>query len=88
MPPMIDRRDGVCLALQLEENEFYLIASGCMVSMFSTDPQKPNVDILSLEEGNFREGTWHMFRRLNGDEAASMRYDRPTLLKIKLFAYA
>lgn len=25
--------------------------------------------------------------RLNGDEVASMWYDRPTLLKIRLFAY-
>ena len=28
-----------------------------------------------------------MRRRLNGDEVASMRYDKPVLLKIKLFAY-
>lgn len=30
---------------------------------------------------------WHMTRRLNGDEVASMRYEKPTLLKIKLFSY-
>ena len=85
--PMIERQDGVCLALQQEENEFYLIANGCLIAMFSTDPQKPNVDILSLEEGEFRNGKWYMRRRLNGDEAASLRFEKPTLLKVKLFSY-
>jgi len=83
----LNRQDAVCLALQQTENEFYLIANGCMVAMFSTDRQKPNVDILCLEEGEFRNGAWHMHRRLNGDEAASMRYDKPTLLRLKLVAY-
>lgn len=88
MPPLIERKDGVCLALQWNTDEFYLIASGCMVSMYSTNPKKPNVDIALLEEGEFIDGVWHMYRRLNGDEAASMRYDKPVLLKIKLIAYS
>lgn len=88
MPPIIERKDGVCLALQVHKNEFYIIAYGCMIGMFSTNPEEPNVDILSLEEGEFRNGVWHMYRRLNGDEAASMRYDKPTLLKIKLVSYS
>lgn len=87
-PPMTERKDGVCLALQQEDDEFYLIANGCGITFFSTEEQKPNVDILSLEEGEYKDGKWHMYRRLNGDEAASMRYDTPTLLKVKLFAYA
>ena len=85
--PLITRKDGVCLALKVAEDEFYLIANGCMVAAFSLNPEKPNVDVLSLEEGEIREGKWHTRRRLNGDEAASMRYDKPALLKIKLFAY-
>ncbi len=85
--PLISRRDGVCLALQTAEDEFYLIANGCMIAPFSTDPQKPHVDMLCLEEGEFRDGVWHMIRRLNGDEAALMKYDKPTLLKIQLFSY-
>ena len=85
--PFLPRQDGVCLALQNEEDEFFLIANGCMIAPFSTDRNKPNVDILSLEEGEFRDGKWISGRRLNGDEAADMRYDKPTLLKIRLFAY-
>lgn len=85
--PMITRKDGVCLILKEAEDEFYLIANGCMIVPFSTGSDKPNIDILSLEEGEIREGKWHTRRRLNGDEVATMRYNSPTLLKIKLFAY-
>lgn len=51
------------------------------------NPEKPHVDILSLEEGEIQDEKWHAKRRLNGDEVASMRYNAPVLLKIKLFAY-
>ena len=84
---MITRKDGVCLILRETEDKFYLIANGCMIVPFSTDSDKPNIDILLLEEGEIKEGKWHARRRLNGDEVASMRYNSPTLLKIKLFAY-
>ena len=85
--PLITRKDGVCLALQESEDTFYLIANGCMLVPISTDQSKPNVDILALEEGYFKDGEWVMTRRLNGDESASMKYDEPTLLKIRLFNY-
>lgn len=87
MTSVIERPDGVCLILQNKKDEFYMVANGCMVSMHSMNSKKPNVDIASLEEGEFVNGIWHMYRRLNGDEAASMRFDTPTLLKIKLISY-
>ena len=86
-PPMVQRTDGVCLALQVAEDEFYVIANGCMLVPFSMDTQNPHLDILSLEEGDFENGEWHAQRRLNGDEVAAQRYNKPSLLKIKLFAY-
>lgn len=58
-----------------------------MVVPLSVNPEKTNVDILCLEEGEIREGRWRVRRRLNGDEAVSMWYDRPTLLRIKFFSY-
>lgn len=85
--PMMARKDGVCLALQLKEDEFCLLANACFLAMSSTDSRKPNVDILALEEGEFRDGQWHRHRRLNGDEAMAMRFEKPTLLKVKLLAY-
>lgn len=85
--PLLTRKDGVCLVLKKTADEFYMIANGCAVFPFSAIPTKPNVDILSLEEGRFEQENWTMTRRLNGDEVAIMRYEKPTLLKIKLFGY-
>ena len=85
--PFIPRKDGVCLALQTTENEFYILCNACSPVVLSTDPAKPNVDFLLLEEGRFENGQWHTTCRLNGDEAAKMMYNCPTLLRMKLFAY-
>ena len=85
--PFIPRKDGVCLALQTVENEFYVLCNGCALAALSTDLAKPYVDFLSLEEGRFENGQWHTTCRLNGDEVAKMMYNHPTLLRMKLFAY-
>lgn len=85
--PFIPRKDGVCMALQTAENEFFVLCNACSPVVLSTDPAKPNVDFLSLEEGRFVDGQWHTTCRLNGDEVAKMMYNRPTLLRMKLFAY-
>lgn len=84
---MLSRKDGVCLALEVGKGEFYLMANACHISILSNDPAKPHVDLLQLEDGEFVDGKWQMFRRLNGDEAASLHYDKPTLLRLKVFAY-
>lgn len=86
-PRFTDRR-GVCLILKETEDTFYLMVHAAGVTFFSTDSEKPYVDILALEEGYFQDGVWTAGRRLNGDEATSLLYQEPTLLKIKLFAYA
>lgn len=83
----IHRKDGACLVLNVSENEFYILACGCTVDFLSGDPSKPHIDQLLLEEGEFRDGQWHMLRRLNGDEGGSQSIDVPTLLRVKLFAY-
>ena len=85
--PMLRKKNGVCLVLRVSENEFYIIASGCIVAPFSANEEKPHVDVLRMEDGHFADGNWCMARRLNGDEVAGMRYEQPILLKIKLFVY-
>lgn len=84
--PMIRRRDSACLALQVAEDEFWLIAVACQIRPVSNDPERPNVDILMLEDGEYRHGRWQPQHRLNGDEAA-MVFEAPTLLRVKLFLY-
>lgn len=85
--PMSSRKDSVCLALKESEDTFYVLVSGAMLVPFSADPENPNLDILRMEDGCFENGRWQADRRLNGDQAAIMSYEVPTLLKIKLYAY-
>ncbi len=85
--PRVNRDEGVCLAIQMSDNAFYLIAYGCSLNFVSNDPDRPCVDFLAYEEGAFRDGTWRRGRRLNGDEAASRCYNEPVLLRASLFAY-
>ena len=54
----------------------------------SANPEKPGIDILTLEEGAFVDGVWQPGRRLNGDEAVLNTYEGPAMLRVKLFAYS
>ena len=85
--PMLQKRDGVCLGMKTAENECFLLACRCGIMLLSEDEKRPNLDILELEEGSFENGVWKPCRRLNGDEAAFMKYDAPTLLRIRVFLY-
>lgn len=85
--PMSSRKDGVCLALKETEDTFYILVNGAMLTPFSADTENPYLDILCMECGSFVDGEWKMERRLNGDQVAIMNYEKPTLLKIKLYAY-
>ena len=84
--PALRRKDSVCLALQIAENEFYILANACQVQLQSQDPEHPHVDLLLLEDGEYADGRWVPFRRLNGDEAG-MFCKQPTLLRVKCFAF-
>ena len=86
-PPMIRRQDGVCLICKESEDTYYILANGCSVNMFSVNPEAPNYDIVSLEEGRFENGNWIAGRRLNGDESARMTYNNYVMLKLKVFCY-
>lgn len=85
--PILARKDGVCMVVKESEDTFYLLVCGSGIGYFSTNESRPNVDILLLEEGTFENGIWKRGRRLNGDEAVTLIFNKPTLLKIKLFAY-
>jgi hypothetical protein len=86
--PTLSRKDGCCLVLKEAEDTFFILTCGCYIKPFSTKADKPNVDIISLEEGVLENGSWKKGRRLNGDEVAITLYEKPTLLKMQLFAYS
>ena len=85
--PMIQQKDGVCLAMKLSEDECMLVVNRCGLQFVSAEADKPNLDLLSVEEGRMENGEWKVTRRLNGDEAALMTFFEPTVLKVKVFTY-
>ena len=85
---LLSRQDGVCMALELAEDEFLFVTCGCVIVPFSNCEAKPHTDLLCVEEGMYENGCWKMIRRLNGDETAVLRFHKPTLLRIQLFSYA
>lgn len=85
--PMIVKKTGVCLGVKTAADECWLLCSGCLLALQSLDADNPHLDILDLEEGRFEDGTWHVTRRLNGDEAAFMKFEEITLLHLRVHLY-
>ncbi len=85
--PMNPRNDGVCLCLKISDTECWVVGSACSLTFSSADPEKPNLDLLQVEEGRFEAGAWIPGRRLNGDETASLSLEGPAVLHIKFFTY-
>lgn len=81
------RTNGACLVAQTRENEFLILAMGCAISLDSLDEKRPGLDILKAEEGEYRDGRFHVIRRINGDETAIMIAETPTLFRVELFVY-
>ena len=84
---MRPRNDGALLIFQTGENEVYIIGEQCDIQLFSADSQKPNLDILLLEEGTFEKGAFIPERRFNGDELAQLKMEKPGALRLRWFTY-
>jgi hypothetical protein len=85
--PMNPRGDGALLCLKISDAECWLVGNACSISLSSGDPDRTNLDLLSVEEGGFENGAWRSGRRLNGDETAQMNMDKPSVWHMKFFAY-
>ena len=77
--------NGVALGVKTGPDEAFLLAYHC--TLVPAPGDAANLDILELEEGGFRDGRWRAGRRLNGDEAASLRMEEPKLLRLKVHTY-
>lgn len=86
--PLLSRKDGVCLGLRTGPDSCILLLSQCGIQFRSGAAGKPNVDFLSVEQGTMENGVWKTELRLNGDEAASLKFEEPTLLRVRIFTYA
>ncbi len=79
---------GAALVLKEASDTYWLLCVNCGFTPLSTDPQKPYLDYLEMEEGYFdQNGAWHVTRRRNGDEVAVRYLKGPALLRIRMFAY-
>lgn len=85
--PMNCRTDGACLCLKTDDAECWLVGNACSVNLRSGDPDRPNLDLLSVEEGGFENGVWQPGRRLNGDETTSMAMNKPSVWHLRFFSY-
>lgn len=79
---------GAGIVFELDEDTF-LIAGVSAGMSFSVKPGcKAQVDILRLEEGDFRDGQWTRRRVMNGDEKMSLRFgDMPQFMMVKLYQF-
>ena len=85
--PMNPRSDGACLCLKVSDNECWIVGNACGISLNSTQPDAPNLDLLEVTEGHFENGRWVSERRLNGDETAQMSMSTPSVWHIRFFTY-
>ncbi|MCR5005262.1 MAG: DUF5597 domain-containing protein [Clostridiales bacterium] len=84
--PMMKSGAGALLAARVAPDTFYLLGTKCMPSFTSLDPEKPFFEYLTIEEGEFIDGTWTVSRLLNGDEE-HVRFGEPTLLKVEIHLF-
>ncbi len=85
--PMNPRADGACLCLAVNDSECWIVGNACQVTLTSGDADKPNLDLLLVEEGSFENGKWQPGRRLNGDETSFMHMGKPSVWHVKFFTY-
>ncbi len=78
---------GACMILEVDEDTYYALVTGCGITVRSTNETNPFTDYLSVDEGEFHNGQFVSYRRLNGDEITTMTFEELTLLRIRLFSY-
>ena len=80
------KKDGVCLILEESPECFYILANRVLPRFYSVNPDKPDAEILSLEEGYFENGEWKRTLLRNGDELNLMAFE-PVLYRLRIFVY-
>ncbi len=85
--PWLEKGAGALLAAKTAEDEFYFLGCSTIPRVESLDPERPYVEFLTVEEGEFADGRWVMHRLLNGDEEHLHFGPVPTLLKVRMHLY-
>ena len=66
---------------------FYILINRAFLQISSLDEKRPNVEVLSLDEGVFEDGEWKTTLHRNGDEVQLMLFRKPALLRLKVYNY-
>jgi hypothetical protein len=83
---------GAAIVINTAPNEFVIAGEGLTVT-FLPDSQGPqHVELMSVEEGTFDNGTWVPGRRLNGDETNGGNYviftgAAPSIQKVRIYRH-
>ena len=64
------------MIIQTHEHEFYIAGSGIVITFTSKKNPAHRVGILKNEEGHFDNGSWKVYRHLNGDQTHQGRHIR------------
>lgn len=73
---------------EVNENSFYIIGMMSKIKILPKPGEKKKIDILKLEEGEFKDGEWKAGRLLNGDEKISLHFkDQLSCFYLELYKY-
>lgn len=73
---------------EVGENCFYIIGMMSTIKILPKPGENMNVDILKLEEGEFKDGEWKSGRLLNGDEKMALHIkDQIRCFFVELYKY-
>ena len=80
------------VVIQTGTGEYVIGGKGVNITFSPNTPGKPNVGVLSCEDGKFVDGRWVVRRFFNGDEILSgqgvrLRGDNYYIARIKLYRY-
>ena len=90
---------GFGMVIQTADDEFVIAGNAFQLVLKSVNSEKPNAQMLLLEEGKFVNGKWQTIRVLNGDEFVlklpakpydlvdNLNLNEISILKARLFSY-
>lgn len=78
----------VSMIIELEPDKFLLIGMMCRLTFSVKNGENLKAEMISLQEGQLKDGIWEPQRIFNGDEKMSLKFgDRPTCYMIELYKY-
>ena len=86
MPP------GAAIIISTAPDEFVIAGEGLSVTFLPDSDGPEQVELMSVEEGRFDNGTWVPGRRLNGDETNGGNFAifpcaAPSIQKVRVYRH-